>query len=407
MIDTSVPESWSLRASVVIYIISIIAIEWNFPSTGINLGNIVAFLGALVAIFLSSNFRPLVYIPTSLVTYFILMFCFFLLCVFSVIWSVDRINTLVQTLFFLVIVLGGISVSIVNIDYLARTYVAVAVVVGLLSILIIPILPDLAYQPISSTGFAELRGIYKHQQRLGLFMAVAVGIVFIYWKSGMLLVLLGEFMYKFRFFFLPILILCLVMAQARSYTVFMILSLLAVFVVGKGFWFRFIFFVILFPIFIYSFLLILDNLATYEEFTLTGRTIIWQVVLEAANERFPEGYGFGVFDSSVLDNLWGVYRPPHAHNSFIHIFFELGVLGLLWMTIFIFYALKELVKESRSNNALSVALFVFFLTLLASSTGVTLGGKPSTLLYFMFLLLAAVIRKNSNILDSRWVISKA
>lgn len=70
------------------------------------------------------------------------------------------------------------------------------------------------------------------------------------------------------------------------------------------------------------------------ESSLTGRIPMWRVVLARARERPWLGHGYATFwpraqelprDAS-LPNKWPLRHP---HNGFLHLFFELGLVGLL------------------------------------------------------------------------------
>jgi len=69
--------------------------------------------------------------------------------------------------------------------------------------------------------------------------------------------------------------------------------------------------------------------------TFTGRTELWTVLLEKARMHQWLGYGYGAFwrgatgmSGEVQEALHGWY-PIHAHNGFLDIVLELGMLGLI------------------------------------------------------------------------------
>jgi O-antigen ligase len=76
--------------------------------------------------------------------------------------------------------------------------------------------------------------------------------------------------------------------------------------------------------------------------TLTGRTDIWQAVWQSILKRPMLGYGFAGFwigmkgeaINVIASVLWDV---PHAHNGFLEIMLQLGVIG---MAIFILSYLR-------------------------------------------------------------------
>lgn len=60
--------------------------------------------------------------------------------------------------------------------------------------------------------------------------------------------------------------------------------------------------------------------------TLTGRTIVWATAISMGMETPWLGHGMYSFRSLIP--TFGNFLPIHAHNEWIHLFFELGVVGL-------------------------------------------------------------------------------
>lgn len=70
--------------------------------------------------------------------------------------------------------------------------------------------------------------------------------------------------------------------------------------------------------------------------TLTGRTNIWIAVIEMIGERPWFGYGYSNFwlgFSGPSINVWLATNwpnvPPHAHNGFLDLLLDLGIIGLI------------------------------------------------------------------------------
>lgn len=68
--------------------------------------------------------------------------------------------------------------------------------------------------------------------------------------------------------------------------------------------------------------------------TLTGRTDIWQVVLEKIGERPWLGYGYSGFwigKEGGAAEVWARtnWEAPHSHNGFLDLCLDLGILGVL------------------------------------------------------------------------------
>ncbi|MBD2072865.1 O-antigen ligase family protein [Phormidium sp. FACHB-592] len=72
--------------------------------------------------------------------------------------------------------------------------------------------------------------------------------------------------------------------------------------------------------------------------SLSGRTGLWEAAIEKIVERPWLGYGYQGFwrDGGGAASIWlsEGYKPPHAHNGFINIPLDLGLIGL-----FIFLAI--------------------------------------------------------------------
>jgi O-antigen ligase len=86
--------------------------------------------------------------------------------------------------------------------------------------------------------------------------------------------------------------------------------------------------------------LLIDNLpviatALGRDLTLTGRTDIWEAMLETISERPLFGYGFNAFwidwDHEVTAYVWKrlEWECPNAHNGVMDLLAELGLSGLI------------------------------------------------------------------------------
>jgi exopolysaccharide production protein ExoQ len=72
--------------------------------------------------------------------------------------------------------------------------------------------------------------------------------------------------------------------------------------------------------------------------TLTGRTRIWQMSLDNIAQRPWLGYGFGAFWRSAefeARTMWQILQwiVPHAHNLWLEIGLELGIVGMTGVTL--------------------------------------------------------------------------
>ena len=105
-----------------------------------------------------------------------------------------------------------------------------------------------------------------------------------------------------------------------------------------------VFFVLLFLIFACVMLLLITiNFSTFlsvndKDITLSGRTLLWDTLWDFIIQRPWLGYGYGSFFSAEgreVNLLWQVHgwSPVHAHNGYIQLWLNLGLIGLI---IFIF-----------------------------------------------------------------------
>ena len=103
--------------------------------------------------------------------------------------------------------------------------------------------------------------------------------------------------------------------------------------------------------------------------TLTGRTQLWTILLDKAMSRLWLGYGYGAFwqgragVSGEVTEAFGNWYPTHAHNGFMDLLLDLGLVGLLvfiaTFAVIVFRAYK-LAMQSQSNISLWPATYISF-----------------------------------------------
>jgi exopolysaccharide production protein ExoQ len=133
----------------------------------------------------------------------------------------------------------------------------------------------------------------------------------------------------------------------------------------------------------------------YGNYTLTGRTDIWDVVnLEIAKQPLL-GWGYRSIwlvgpDSPVMvDTGSWVRTMPSAHNGYLDIMLDTGYIGLIVFVIFIFATFHAIGRVTQREPArawllLSIALFVSLQNFLESSW--MQGGEA---LWLMFVVVVA------------------
>ncbi|HEY9651412.1 MAG TPA: O-antigen ligase [Coleofasciculaceae cyanobacterium] len=102
--------------------------------------------------------------------------------------------------------------------------------------------------------------------------------------------------------------------------------------------------------------------------TLSGRTEIWNAVIEQIWKRPWFGYGYQAFwqDEGGAELVWITirYRVAQAHNGFLNIGAELGLLGLACFVLSIIFTFIRAIKWARltkTADSLWPILYVTFL----------------------------------------------
>lgn len=92
--------------------------------------------------------------------------------------------------------------------------------------------------------------------------------------------------------------------------------------------------------------------------TLTGRTLLWAVVISMGLEHPWFGHGFYSFKSLVP--ALGDFVPVHAHNELLNQFFELGAAGAVIVTgIYTAFLLRARRSRRSDLRNLAIAVWIF------------------------------------------------
>lgn len=104
-----------------------------------------------------------------------------------------------------------------------------------------------------------------------------------------------------------------------------------------------------------------------KDITLTGRTPLWSDLWGFIQQKPWLGHGFGTFFSSghrETGIIWTIHDwvPPHAHNGFIQIWLDIGLVGLVVFSISYFGCIFNALFKYLSSQDLK--MFWIFLLLL-------------------------------------------
>jgi O-antigen ligase len=101
------------------------------------------------------------------------------------------------------------------------------------------------------------------------------------------------------------------------------------------------------------------------DLSLTGRTDIWELAVEAGWDRPILGAGYRSFWTLLSNTLrWG-----HGHNSFLDLWLELGFVGLGLFLVVIAIAIRRAVYHMKSEpGRLGLWPMIFLVYMLLSGT---------------------------------------
>jgi O-antigen ligase len=253
-------------------------------------------------------------------------------------------------------IVGTVIIFLAALLHFRSTDEAISYIRAILSIYLLLSLISIIFIPGAiQLEFPAWRGIAPHKNMLGQVSLIGIIVwTFAIWHANSKKRLTA-------FFFLVLS--CLLLLGSRSTTSILagmaLLILIGLFYAEKhivrpvtGSVFSFIFFLLFFLGLAYFAYLIPDCFSYLfklfgKESTLTGRTELWSILFEEIQKHFIHGYGFGGY--WVLNNpLHGVifekYFLVHnqAHNGYIDILNETGMVGLSTVVLMVVFYFKNL-----------------------------------------------------------------
>ncbi|WP_460359404.1 O-antigen ligase family protein [Mycobacterium sp. ZZG] len=323
---------------------------------------------------------------------------YFSVAVLSLTWSVSPEESLLQAL--PMIVPWIITFLLHDLDevWACRFIVFTAAAAALLSLAMVSLSGRLAYQPVSSSGAPELRGIFAHQLFLGTFLTIALGLIAIACLNGDGRKVLGSsrvFIVLLVFGFIVVLF----FSRTRLYVAAGVLAFLLTWSFSRSNSRRWLALNMVGLAVLVTFLSVnkaLQYLADNEfDLTLTGRTDVWARTLNALGDGMNAwGFGLGSFQLPMFDHLFGNYRPSHANNSFLQAYFELGAVGLTVLIVMVLVQLVGAFRYSLDSRKYSYSLFMVLFSIFGSLTGGGIyAGFLTTPLCVMLLFLSIETRK--------------
>ena len=130
--------------------------------------------------------------------------------------------------------------------------------------------------------------------------------------------------------------------------------------------------------------------ATGRDPTLTGRTDLWKDLIGYAAENPVLGRGYGSFWVGNLSYLWDkfIWLPTQAHNGYLDVVLELGIIGLLLLFGAILSAYRSIIRHFERDASFAGLRLVFFIMILVHNMTESSFLRGSSYLWDVFLLFA-------------------
>ncbi len=329
-----------------------------------------------------------------------LLFC----CAVSVLWSSFILNSALAMINMISLLVLAIYVhQRLGFHYFINIYFRIAAVIVLLSLFAVIALPE--YGLMQGEHAGKFKGLFPHKSNFALFLVTFMSVVMFFWRD-----IKSSSAFKAFIFLLSLMMLFF----AESSTGVSILSIFS-FV-----WISIHFTKSLSGRYLYRMMIVFASAGTAllavhlssdlflellgRDFTFTGRTQIWNYYSQLASAKPWAGHGFYSLqaDPSLSQNALNMFyfaaRSPH--NSYLEIYYNVGLIGLICYVLFILQILLSSLRRALTQGQIydsRVAQFSFCLTvsLLAYGTVESYQSGLNAGLPLLFILVshAVVSRK--------------
>lgn len=105
----------------------------------------------------------------------------------------------------------------------------------------------------------------------------------------------------------------------------------------------------------------------HKNLTFTGRTYIWDYVIEFIKQKPLIGYGFE--ESVVRLNKTTYFKSFHAHNQILEIIYKTGIIGMISFSIIVYSSFKQLYmnRKSKVSVFLSIVMFAYMIMMITEA----------------------------------------
>lgn len=133
---------------------------------------------------------------------------------------------------------------------------------------------------------------------------------------------------------------------------------------------------------------------TGKETTFTGRTPLWEGLIEMGAKKPVFGSGYGNFWVTNLKVIWSQYafHPVQGHNGYIDVFLDLGIVGIVLLLLLVVHTYRKILKAFGPHWPYETLMLVFFIMVLVHNLTEASIAKPTNLLWALFLLSTITVK---------------
>lgn len=137
--------------------------------------------------------------------------------------------------------------------------------------------------------------------------------------------------------------------------------------------------------------------------TLSGRTLLWATVFDKILDSPWLGYGYGGFWlgwKGESADIWRIvqWETPHAHNGFLDLWLELGLLGLIAFivsSVLACFRAVSLVYQNHSIDSFYPLIYLNFLFLANTTESFLIGHPFAWMLYVLSIFSIERVNQES------------
>jgi O-antigen ligase len=141
--------------------------------------------------------------------------------------------------------------------------------------------------------------------------------------------------------------------------------------------------------------------ASARDSSFTGRLPVWNELIKIGIQRPILGVGYGgdwrisktILEKTMFTSSVGV----NAHNGYIHVFMDLGLVGLSIILLLIAQTYKKALRSIEQNQEMGILLLSFCLMIVFHNLTESTITRGTSFLWFLFLLSSIVVVKKTNV----------